>query len=103
MKKTLAIIMAALGCATANAQEINAVVARQSNAVQEMTRLANTPNVILSQDGITLKNGDQDIKQYDFSDGNVTVLFASAINSTESTESLTHPVVIENGGFLTIG
>ena len=102
MKKTLAIIIAALGCATANAQEINAVVARQSNAAQEMTRLTNTPNVILSQDGITLKNGDQDIKQYDFSDGNVTVLFASAINSTESTESLTHPVVIENGGLLTV-
>ena len=102
MKKTLAIIIAALGCATANAQEINAVVARQSNAAQEMTRLTNTPNVILSQDGITLKNGDQDIKQYDFSDGNVTVLFASAINSPESTESLTHPVVIENGGLLTV-
>ena len=101
MKKTLAIIIAALGCATANAQEINAVVARQSNAAQEMVRLTNTPNVILSQDGITLKNGDQE-KQYDFSDGNVTVLFASAINSPESTESLTHPVVIENRGLLTV-
>ena len=102
MKKTLAIIIAALGCATANAQEINAVVARQSNAVQEMTRLANTPNVILSQDGITLKNGEQTVKGYNFSDGNVTVLFASAINSTESTENLTHPVVIENGGLLSV-
>ena len=103
MKKTLAIIIAALGCATANAQEINAVVARQSNAAQEMTRLTNTPNVILTENGITLKNGEQTIiKEYNFSDGNVTVLFASAINSTESTESLTHPVVIENGGLLTV-
>ena len=102
MKKTLAIIIAALGCVTANAQEINAVVARQNGTTQEMVRLANTPNVILSQDGITLKNGDQGIKQYNFSDGNVTVLFASAINSPESTESLTHPVVIENGGLLTV-
>ena len=102
MKKTLAIIIAALGCATANAQEINAVVARQSNAAQEMTRLTNTPNVILTQNGITLKNGEQTVKGYNFSDGNITVLFASAINSTQSIESLTHPVVIENGGLLTV-
>ena len=103
MKKTLAIIIAALGCATANAQEINAVVARQSNAAQEMTRLTNTPNVILTENGITLKNGEQTIiKEYNFSDGNVTVLFASAINGTESIGNLTHPVVIENGGKLTV-
>ena len=102
MKKTLAIIIAALGCATANAQEINAVVARQSNAAQKMVRLTNTPNVILTENGITLKNGEQTVKGYNFSDGNITVLFASAINSTESTENLTHPVVIENGGLLTV-
>ena len=85
--------MAALGCATANAQEINAVVARQSNTTQEMVRLTNTPNVILNENGITLKEGETNVENYSFNDGNVTVLFASAINSTESTESLTHPKI----------
>ena len=102
MKKTLAIIIAALGCATANAQEINAVVARQSNAAQEMTRLTNTPNVILTENGITLKEGETNVENYSFNDGNITILFGSAINGIESTENLTHPVVIENGGLLTV-
>ena len=102
MKKTLAILFAALCCITANAQEINAVVARQNGTTQEMVRLANSPNVILNEDGITLKEGETNVESYSFDEGNVTVLFASAISGTESTESLAHPVVIENGGKLTV-
>ena len=102
MKKTLAIAIAALCCITANAQEINAVVARQNGTTQEMVRLANSPNVILNEDGITLKEGETNVESYSFDEGNVTVLFASAISGTESTESLAHPVVIENGGKLTV-
>ena len=105
MKKTLAIIMAALGCATANAQEINAVVARQSNTTQEMVRLTNTPNVILNENGITLKEGETNVENYSFNDGNITILFGSAISEeTAIGEGLavTHPVVIESGGKLTV-
>ena len=104
MKKTLAIIMAALGCATANAQEINAVVARQSNTTQEMVRLTNTPNVILNENGITLKEGETNVENYSFNDGNITILFGSAISGNENTETLevSHPIVIENGSKLTV-
>ena len=82
--------------------KINAVVVRQSNAAQEMLRIANTPNIILTEDVITFKNGDQTVKEYNFSDGTITLLFALAINGTESIGNLTHPVVIENGGKLTV-
>ena len=105
MKKTLAIIMAALGCAAANAQEINAVVARQSNTTQEMVRLTNTPNVILNENGITLKEGETNVENYSFNDGNITILFGSAISEeTAIGEGLavTHPVVIESDGKLTV-
>ena len=107
MKKTLAILFAALCCITANAQEINAVVTRPSDGSQNHYQLNSNPNVVLGNDNtITLKLGDvQEGQPYTLDGSNsFTVLFGSAISENESTETLevSHPIVIENGGKLTV-
>ena len=107
MKKTLAILFVALCCITANAQEINAVVTRPSDGSQNHYQLNSNPNIILGNDNtITLKLGDvQEGQPYTLDGSNsFTVLFGSAISENESTETLevSHPIVIENGGKLTV-
>ena len=107
MKKTLAILFAALCCITANAQEINAVVTRPSDGNQNHYQITSNPNVVLGNDNtITLKLGDvQEGQPYTLDGSNsFTVLFGSAISENESTETLevSHPIVIESGGKLTV-
>ncbi len=107
MKKTLAIIIAALGCATANAQEINAVVTRQGTTNKNCYQLSSLPSVVFGEGNtITVNEGETAKEQYTLSGSNtLTVLFGSAITEETAIEedlAVSHPVVIENGGKLTV-
>ncbi len=106
MKKTLAIIIAALGCATANAQEINAVVTRQGTTNKNCYQLSSQPNVIFGEGNtITVKEGETAKEQYTLSGSNtLTVLFGSAISSEVNAQNLevTNPIYILDNGKLTV-
>ena len=107
MKKTLAITIAILSCAAANAQEINAVFTRPSDGNQNHYQITSNPNVVLGNDNtITLKLGDtQEGQPYTLTGGNTyTVLFGSAISGNVNAETLevSHPVVITSGGKLAV-
>ena len=106
MKKTLAIIIAALGCATANAQEINAVVTRQGTTNKNCHQLSSLPSVVFGEGNtITVKEGETAKEQYTLSGSNtLTVLFGSAINNEVNAESLevSYPIYILDSGKLTV-
>ena len=107
MKKTLAILFAVFCCITANAQEINAVVTRPSDGNQNHYQLSSNPNVVLGNDNtITFKLGDtQQGQPYTLTGSNAfTVLFGSAISGVvnESNLTVSHPILIQNGGKLNV-
>ena len=106
MKKTLAIIIAALGCATANAQEINAVVTRQGTTNKNCYQLSSLPSVVFGGGNtITVNEGETAIEQYTLSGSNtLTVLFGSAINNEVNAESLevAYPIYILGNGKLSV-
>ena len=106
MKKTLAIIIAALGCATANAQEINAVVTRQGTTNKNCYQLSSLPSVVFGEGNtITVNEGETAKEQYTISGSNtLTVLFGSAINNEVNAESLevAYPIYILDNGKLSV-
>lgn len=106
MKKTLAIIIAALGCATANAQEINAVVTRQGTNNKNCYQLSSLPSIVFGEGNtITVKEGENTKEEYTISGSNtLTVLFGSAINNEVSAESLevSYPIYILDNGKLSV-
>ena len=106
MKKTLAIIIAALGCATANAQEINAVVTRQGTTNKNCYQLSSLPSVVFGEGNtITVNESETAKEQYTLSGSNtLTVLFGSAINNEVNAESLevSYPIYILDNGKLSV-
>ena len=106
MKKTLAIIIAVLGCATANAQEINAVVTRQGTTNKNCYQLSSQPSVVFGEGNtITVKEGETTKEEYTLSESNtLTVLFGSAVTNETNAENLVvaHPIYIMNNGKLTV-
>ena len=106
MKKTLAIIIAALGCATANAQEINAVVTRQGTTNKNCYQLSSLPSVVFGEGNtITVNEGETAKEHYTLSGSNtLTVLFGSAINNEVNAESLevAYPIYILDNGKLSV-
>ena len=106
MKKTLAIIIAALGCATANAQEINAVVTRQGTTNKNCYQLSSLPSVVFGGGNtITVNEGETAREHYTLSGSNtLTVLFGSAINNEVNAESLevAYPIYILDNGKLSV-
>ena len=106
MKKTLAILIAALGCITANAQEINAVVTRQGTTNKNCYQLSNLPSVVFGEGNtITVNEGETAKEQYTLSGNNtLTVLFGSAINNAVNADSLevSYPIYILDNGKLSV-
>ncbi len=106
MKKTLAILIAALGCITANAQEINAVVTRQGTTNKNCYQLSSLPSVVFGEGNtITVNEGETAKEQYTLSGSNtLTVLFGSAINNAVNAKSLevSYPIYILDNGKLSV-